>query len=335
VFKPAQLVHRCIRAIKRLPWAPLGLGLVVLVVALEATFIMQAATEKGCGMCHVPSAARAEVTKGRHEGLHCLGCHRTTSGAWFLERNLRAARNLVTQIDPFGEPDLSRAFVPNDICVTCHKAQIAVARTTGPDVQMRHKDVVDARVPCQQCHARETHGVSRLSPQLDHSSCSPCHNGVAAGIACSVCHRHDPSRDPATLPGREALLHGPNGAGLHGMGRLDSCITCHARTFCASCHGVELPHDMNTFPHLHGTEAIRAGDACLRCHAQTFCDSCHSITMPHPEGFLAQHPATSKQTQQETCRRCHVPEDCTDCHASHTHSPLPAATLDEIRKSLR
>ena len=306
-----------------------------LIVALEAMFIVQAATEMGCGACHVPSVAHAEVAKGPHGLVRCLDCHRTTSSTWFLERNLRAAQNLVTQLDPFGEPDLSQAFVPNEICVTCHKKQIAVARTPGPDVQMRHKDVLDARVPCQECHARETHGVSQLSPLLDHSSCSACHDGVTAGIACSVCHRLDPPRDPARLPGREALLHGPNGTRLHGMGQLDSCITCHERTFCASCHGVELPHDMNTFPHLHGGEAISAGDACVKCHAQTFCDSCHSIEMPHPEGFLAEHRATSEQAQQETCPRCHVSEDCENCHTSHTHAPLPETTLDEIRKSVR
>ena len=335
MFKPAQLLHRYAEAVKRLPWAALGLSIVVLVVALEAVFIVQVATEKGCGVCHVPSAAHAEVARGAHDSLRCLDCHRTTSSAWFLERNLRAAQNLVTQINPFAEPDPSRAFVPSEICVTCHTEQIAVERTTGPDVQMRHKDVLDAGVPCQQCHARETHGISQLSPQLDHSSCSACHDGVAAGIACSVCHRRDPSRDPARLPGREALLHGPDGDRLHGMGRLDSCIMCHARTFCASCHSVELPHDMNTFPHLHGTEAIRVGDACLKCHAQAFCDSCHSIAMPHPEGFLAEHGATTEQAQQETCPRCHVSDDCQNCHAEHTHSPLPEATLEEIRGSVR
>ena len=218
MFKPAQLVHRCAGAIKRL-WAAVGLGLVVLIVALEATFIVQATTEKGCGVCHVPSAAHAEVARGPHVGLRCLDCHRTTSSTWFLERNLRAAQNLITQLDPLGEPDLSRAFVPSDICVTCHKEQLALARTPGRRTDAsqgrprrpralstvprpgdaRHLPAV-APIGSQQllCLPRRDHRRHRLfgvpSPRPSQRS------GQAPG-----------ARGTAARPGRsQATWHGPN-----------------------------------------------------------------------------------------------------------------------------
>ena len=309
---------------------PIGIVVAFLLVVAEAAFIVQATTEKGCTTCHIPAQAHTEIAKGPHSSLACLDCHRTKSRLSLLELNVRAARDLIVQVSPFAEPDPSRAFVANDVCASCHRKQVSAPLNVKGDVMMSHKQVLGVGIPCQQCHSRETHGPAVLSQALDHASCSGCHDGKTAAIACGVCHSNEPARDPAKLPGREALIHTP-GKNLHGMGDLTSCTICHARTFCKSCHGVELPHDMNTFPHLHGQEAIDAGGACVLCHAQNFCDSCHQMEMPHPQGYLKLHDASAKKLGETTCKRCHVAEDCEYCHEDHIHPGLPAEMLDKLR----
>lgn len=334
MFNFTQLPRTALGVLKRLPLFTIALVVIFLLALAEGGFLVQVATERGCFACHVPAAAREAAAQGAHARVACLDCHRTQGTLSLLEVNMRAARNLAVQVNPFSDPDLSRAALPSDTCLSCHRGQIVGRLAVGRDVRMRHADVLAAGIPCIQCHAPTVHGASPISPALDHGSCSSCHDGTTAGIACDVCHLRDPKAARNSLPGSEAVLHREPGRQIHGMGKLDSCPTCHTRTFCKSCHGVELPHDLNSFPHLHGKEAVEASsEVCTSCHAATFCTSCHQIEMPHPKGFLKDHAAQVKKLGQATCARCHVSEDCESCHTAHIHPGLPPEVLQQLRSS--
>lgn len=331
MFKPSEIARRGTARVRRLPWKAIALVVVLLIVIAEVGFVVQATTQSGCTWCHVPAQAVAEASVGRHPDVACLRCHRTQGGLSLLELNVRAVRNLVVQVSPLAKPDPTRSFVPSGTCLSCHESQIAGRLAVANDVRMRHSDVLGARVPCDECHARELHGESPVLPALTHGSCSDCHDGKTAGTACDVCHLRTPAAGTADLPGIEAVVHGPDKANLHGMGDLSTCTTCHARTFCKGCHRVELPHDLNSLPYLHGAEALEANGACVTCHAQRFCDSCHQIEMPHPEGFLQNHKDSVRSLTQANCERCHVLEDCVYCHTAHIHPGLPSDLLKKLQ----
>jgi len=332
VFKPTETAGRGLSRIGRLPWKVIALVVLFLFAVAEVGFVVQATTQSGCTWCHVPAQAVMEASSsGSHPDVACLGCHRTQGSLSLLELNVRAVRNLVVQVSPLADPDPSRSFVPSGTCLGCHESQITERLAIANDVRMRHSDVLEAGIPCADCHVRELHGQSPVLPALTHGSCSDCHNGKTAGTACEVCHLRAPSAGTAGLPGIEAIIHGPESQSLHGMGDLGTCTTCHARTFCKGCHGVELPHDLNSFPHLHGAQAVEANGACVTCHAQRFCDSCHQIEMPHPEEFLPDHRDNVESLQRANCERCHVPEDCEYCHEAHIHPALPPEVLERLR----
>lgn len=331
MFKPTETARKSVARIGRLPWKAIVLVVMLLVAVAESAFVVQATTQFGCTWCHTPARAVEEVAAGPHAETACLRCHRTQGDLSLLELNVRAARNLLVQVSPLSDPDPSRSFVPSGTCLSCHESQIVGRLAVANDVRMRHSDVLDARIPCADCHARSLHGEDLLLPSLDHGSCSECHDGKTAGTACEVCHLRTPPAGTADLPGIEAVVHGPGVQEIHGMGDLTTCTTCHARTFCKGCHGVELPHDLNSFPHLHGAQALEANGACVTCHAQRFCDSCHQIEMPHPEGFLPAHKTDVKSRDRAACERCHVPEDCEYCHEAHVHPGIPADVLEQLR----
>ncbi|MBU2602629.1 MAG: NapC/NirT family cytochrome c [Actinobacteria bacterium] len=331
MFKPAETAKRAMALLGRLPLKALLIVVVFLFAVAEVGFVVQATTQRGCSWCHVPERVLAENSESSHAQVRCLDCHRTQGSLNLLELNVRAVRNLVVHMSPFSDIDASRAFVPSSTCFSCHESQIVGRLAVANNIRMRHSDVLDARIPCASCHTRALHGDSPVTGGLTHASCSFCHDGTTAGTACSVCHMTEPTGGVAQLPGIEAIVHGSEVGTIHGMGDLSACTICHARTFCKSCHGVELPHDPNAFPHLHGAQAIEARGACTDCHKQSFCDSCHQIEMPHPEGFLPEHEERMRELDRATCDRCHVPEDCQYCHTAHIHPGLPPEALEELR----
>jgi hypothetical protein len=43
------------------------------------------------------------------------------------------------------------------------------------------------------------------------------------------------------------------------------CGRCHTADYCASCHGVALPHG-DGFRKNHAREAVARGTVCVKCH---------------------------------------------------------------------
>ncbi len=106
----------------------------------------------------------------------------------------------------------------------------------------------------------------------------------------------------------------------------NTCLTCHEKTDCISCHNTRMPRDhTNTWRTLsHGFMAEGNRERCLVCHRQDFCVRCHMETAPrtHVGNWVSVH-----------CTWCHfgsglAPADnCVVCHklAPHTSAPHPVS----------
>jgi hypothetical protein len=59
-------------------------------------------------------------------------------------------------------------------------------------------------------------------------------------------------------------------------------------------------------------------DACTLCHPSTFCASCHGTEIPHADDWLKTHEVDLQNGQPTApCLLCHVEADCNSCHARH------------------
>lgn len=113
--------------------------------------------------------------------------------------------------------------------------------------------------------------------------------------------------------------HGAS-AGLSLFAGEQSCLTCHERNDCISCHNTRPPRDhTNTWRTLsHGFMAEGNRERCFTCHRQDFCVRCHNETAPrsHTAGWLG--------GANRHCTVCHfngtVPGDgCGVCHKKPPH----------------
>jgi hypothetical protein len=101
-------------------------------------------------------------------------------------------------------------------------------------------------------------------------------------------------------------FHGAS-AGLNLMAGEQSCLTCHGRNDCVSCHNTRPPRDhTNTWRTLsHGFMAEGNRERCLTCHRQDFCVRCHNETPPRSHTGGWNNPV-----------RHSMGRPCTDCHGS-------------------
>jgi len=105
-----------------------------------------------------------------------------------------------------------------------------------------------------------------------------------------------------------------------------SCLTCHEKNDCITCHNTRMPRDhTNTWRTLsHGFMAEGNRERCMTCHRQDFCVRCHNETPPRT------HRGNWRRTH---CTWCHygtgfAPADnCVVCHkvALHTSAPHPVS----------
>ena len=101
-----------------------------------------------------------------------------------------------------------------------------------------------------------------------------------------------------------------------------TCLVCHERTDCISCHTTRAPRDhTNTWrTRSHGFMAEGNRERCQTCHRQDFCVRCHNETAPrsHNGNWTVRH-----------CTWCHygsglAPADnCVVCHRQAAHTSAP------------
>lgn len=279
----------------------------------EAVACQTCHTEQGAPRMAVQEAVSAQCLECHaHEAPNhlvaadCVVCHRA-----FAESGLPARVALDLPVpDPHGEPDF---------------------------IMEGHGDAASADAArCAVCHMRER--------------CTACHVGAAAAPAIArlpgagerqVALPEVPARYPEPASHRDPdwlERHGPLAAE-----RPASCITCHTRQSCTSCHRVNAPEAVRRMPDArlvaapgvspereppashytpafeveHGTLAASSMAQCAACHARTDCETCHNAPARsafHPENFAARHASAAYGRRLE-CSNCHNSERfCRDCH---------------------
>jgi len=282
-----------------------------------------------CRGCH--SDTRASHQAAAHSDLSCNACHSGTTLADRLDFRVRYARMVTSQIlfRPSGG-----TVVTNATCAGCHTMEIASTFSAPTGVRISHQQKIAGGYQCTDCHSTTGHALSGAAERRpDMFVCLSCHNTLE-NARCESCHTEEREARPHYVS-EWRLTHGANWRSLHGMGELATCNICHVPSYCARCHGVELPHPSGYLArHGNAVLAPEARQVCFDCHDnEQFCFACHQVEMPHPEGFLRGHLETSPGTE-ERCLRCHQDTTCTACHTQHVHPGIPPDILSTLRDRL-
>ena len=180
-------------------------------------------------------------------------------------------------------------------CEKCHQTIF-----TTPLLEGEHPST-----GCDGCHGNTAHPQppTRLDPtenphpenwiafhgreaNKDLEVCATCHllgdNNIASGGTCMSCHfrgEYPHSKDWIEEHGAVQVEQGDN-----------ACTLCHAPTFCAGCHGTEIPHS-STWLGSH-YKSLRSAMPCLLCHAKADCVTCHSQHGIHTSQSIYLKPGT-------------------------------------------
>lgn len=268
-----------------------------------------------CSACHATIAQRE--ASGPHASIACDSCHAANAADWIRLRALEGSVMPASLALRRGSTGRAGRSIGDDGCLRCHptlRDDVVVSK----GLAMRHDTCVRRWERCSDCHGGTAHGgVANASRQADMSSCLVCHDDRTAPSACDTCHK-DERPKAEYKSGAWAAVHLDGKGTAHGMGDLQSCGSCHAKSKCVSCHGIELPHTAS-FPRTHGTTALKARKSCEVCHDRAGCDGCHGMDMPHPAGFLAAHSKSARDERDPACIKCHQQDDCDRCHVEHSH----------------
>jgi hypothetical protein len=264
--------------------------------------------------CHADFAKAQARTA--HASVACTSCHATgvagrAGFAGVVLGRMLPARLLGRSVGGPVAETLRQA------CLSCH-ATVERTVSSASGVRVNHATCApDAS--CDSCHATTGHGsLTRWKRGPVMEDCTACHAAQGAPVRCDACHIGK-AASQRIITGPWQVTHGPNWRHTHGMGRLDSCVTCHPTDYCVQCHKVVVPHDIE-FGRQHGALAVADSASCLTCHkTESFCGACHGIAMPHPTGFLKKHSSTATTIDDPVCARCHERQSCIDCHVAHIH----------------
>jgi len=300
---------RASRVIRIVVWSLAGLT-VLLALVLGVT----AATLPGCTLCHNNAAFKQQTAASSHAEVACVRCHVPSGPAARLAYAYHMIFGMGLRLAPVNSGPV--AGIPNDTCLSCHQAVLKqVVSNNG--INIKHSDCSKGRL-CTDCHSNVAHGVAvKWAQTYQMNQCLDCHATSKVRSDCTMCHsaRSEQSR---LNTGEWAVTHGPNWKQTHGMGDLQTCVSCHPNDFCVRCHGIPLPHNAD-FIRTHPLAAASNRQDCAVCHTQTFCTNCHGLPMPHPVGFTPAHPQIVDKQGATVCYRCHVKDDCTNCHVAHVH----------------
>lgn len=298
---------------------------IVGVLALVGPTAFLVVAPVGCESCHASQRQGVLPESSTHAAVDCVACH---VGVGLDERMTFAYYQMFGMVVPaLSTHDTTISRISDAACVSCHQLS-EVTQSNG--LRVKHKECSEG-ANCVDCHSDVAHlGQVQWPTTYAMEDCLRCHGVREIARGCDACHVGKIER---TLPtsGTFSLTHGPNWRRTHGMGAVSSCGACHAKGFCAKCHGAGVPHAPR-FVGTHGPVALSSDADCLGCHAQTFCDGCHVYTMPHPPQFAREHRGLVATEGDEQCHVCHDQTDCSRCHELHVHpggsGPLPPTRGD-------
>lgn len=183
---------------------------------------------------------------------------------------------------------------------------------------------------CTNCHPLPAHEPDKTNPPT-MGRCFMCHGTAKSSIAPGTCETCHPANSPAVptthLKGNWIKDH-PESA----LEAPFECATCHAQSFCESCHGLaEIPHPEGWNEAIHIQTFFDEGiEVCRNCHlvpatpeeamtlkGRDFCDKCHhDFGGPKDKPWIKYHPEVVKEGQAQPCFECHNPSTCATCHVS-------------------
>jgi hypothetical protein len=287
-----------------------------------------------CTSCHVPLAS-TEFEVARIEALPLPADH--ASGAF-----------LVSEHGALAETDAGR-------CATCHTQQRCTSchvDTDRPSIAATPAAPAEMELPPATAHYNvpvthterdflATHGIgaSRQTCATCHTSndCTTCHIQPLPQVVGSL-----PARADVVAPGARVIGRAPEShermffieahPTLAAASEI-SCATCHAESFCVSCHDAPSANESGgyhppAFLSMHAASAFGRDSDCASCHStQVFCRQCHLETGLVPAGggrlgpgyhddgplWLLRHGQAARQNL-EGCTSCHRQVDCTQCH---------------------
>lgn len=268
-----------------------------------------------CSSCHVMRPSVDDWRISSHRKIKCISCHKKSSIMALPVQKFEQAKMVVSYLsDDYKLPILANAS--SDACLDCH-GRIERGVQVRFKIMMSHREVIQARIPCTECHEDVAH--SRKSAKRNTSlmeKCSGCHNDEEASARCETCHMDDVwlGMKPSANWGIE---HGENWSKTHGGRSLYTCKNCHYEKDCTECHSM-VPHPEG-WPYIHGKEAKNNPDDCYICHKEaSYCRSCHLVSMPHPVGWMTIHKWEVEVSGKKVCSSCHSSEDCQNCHDQHS-----------------
>jgi len=127
------------------------------------------------------------------------------------------------------------------------------------------------------------------------------------------------------------------------VNQISYCSTCHLDSFCANCHGMEMPHPESFKTEEHPAVAAEKMDKCDLCHQVTttnflFCNDCHHGEKSNWEynpdiAWQTQHAQTVTANGVDIClEACHDTQFCSDCHNELKPYPASHRAGDWLRK---
>jgi hypothetical protein len=151
---------------------------------------------------------------------------------------------------------------------------------------------------------------------------------AAGGDAAEGKDGRIPFPKPGSHQGNWSEYHGKSVAAGGGSATRPpaSCLVCHDRQDCVSCHSLTMPRDHTNYWRTRGHGLMAEGnrERCMICHRQDYCIRCHNETAPrsHVGNWIQRH-----------CTWCHYSgsfapaENCVVCHKSarHTSAPHPVS----------
>lgn len=295
-----------------------------------------------CASCHVGNQADAFPSP---QVSQCSDCHRDA------EQKLKHALRPAVAKVPAGKQILfsHQRHLPlpevKGQCVKCHAG--AVGFQSGPPLFPpmatclgchEHRQEF-ARGECGTCHALGDLRMLKPISFMSHDAAWMRRHGDEArsnGAMCAQCHAqtqcdscHDSTRrlGPAMAAPEKvdrSFVHRFDFVSRHALeaqSQPGSCVTCHVRTECDSCHatrgvsagvrGALSPHPpgwaSGLISNAHGAAARRDIASCASCHDQgaaSNCVSCHKVGgvggTPHPPGWRS-----GESPRSPGCMACH------------------------------
>lgn len=297
------------------------------------------------------------------EGVPCTQCHRGMEEAGD-EGDLHLPTT-DTCLECHAEP-----HDPNT-CRDCH----SLPHIPEKLVEAKHYLLFDhsQHIPvlqgnCANCHQGVKEDQSPLIPKMAYCFSCHQHEGQWEARQCDACHEN--LHGSGALRPASHVVHDIDFLKTHGnyaASQGDLCQTCHTESYCAQCHGINVPalpqrlaFDRPTLSNFHraGFRSRHAFEAradpglCLACHTDNTCRTCHeekglSATAsntgnPHPAvGWVGPNPGDNGHGRAARrdpvgCASCHGgagEQLCVSCHkvggvGGNIHPPGFESNLD-------